>query len=113
MKTYIVIVKQELKDLAVMIRKAKADFKAAQRDRKCSYTIRMGQLMILNSLKRTYRHRHIAYCLFRGKTIEQIEKPRKDNRPDMSAVNVYLMELESAAAAAFNAATNVEAKEIS
>ena len=56
-----------------------------------------------------FRHNHIAYCLLRGKTMEQIEKPGKKprcsnercyccNKPDMSIVysilNDYKKKLE-------------------
>ena len=37
-----------------------------------------------------FRHRHIAYCLLRGRTIEQIErKVRDDNQRDENLVEKY------------------------
>lgn len=33
-----------------------------------------------------YRHYHIAYCELRGKTREQIEKPRQDNLPNENKI---------------------------
>lgn len=37
-----------------------------------------------------FRHRHVAYCLLRGRTIEQIErKVREDNQRDESLVEKY------------------------
>jgi len=37
----------------------------------------------LQPLKYEYRHRHIAYCLFRGRSMEQIERSnRQGNEPN-------------------------------
>jgi len=36
----------------------------------------------LQRMSREYRHRHIAYCELRGRTREQIERPREGNEPD-------------------------------
>lgn len=37
---------------------------------------------------REFRHKHIAYCLLRGREYEEIEQPRKDNKPDMIYVQM-------------------------
>ncbi len=58
----------------------------------------------VRSLKRTYRHRHIAYCLLRGKTLEQIEVPHEDNQAEMSTVNGYMDKFQRA----FEVATHEE-----
>jgi len=39
-----------------------------------------------------YRHLHIAYCLMRGRKMEQIEKPRKGNEPDQAQID-YLVDM--------------------
>ena len=39
-----------------------------------------------------FRHRHIAWCLFRGKTIDQIEKPSEDNNPNAKLIQKYMEE---------------------
>lgn len=37
-----------------------------------------------------FRHRHIAYCLLRGRTMEQIErKTREDNHPSERLIDKY------------------------
>ena len=39
----------------------------------------------------TYRHRHIAYCIMRGKTIEEIEpNTRPDNLPSDGLVETII-----------------------
>ena len=35
----------------------------------------------LPTLRNNFRHKHIAYCLLRGRTMEQIE-PKTNNAPD-------------------------------
>lgn len=62
--------KEELKTIAKNIRKLKEDIKAGQKAR--TY-MGMSQSMLLR-MKSEYRHKHIAYSLIRGKTMEQIEK---------------------------------------
>ena len=39
-----------------------------------------------------FRHRHIAWCLFRGRAIEQIEKPAEDNHPNTKQIEKYMEE---------------------
>lgn len=34
-----------------------------------------------------FRHKHIAFCLVRGRTMDQIEKPYHHNLPDMKYVD--------------------------
>lgn len=43
------------------------------------------------------RHRHIAYCLIRGKTMEQIEKPRPGNEASKRLIDLYTKEIQDAA----------------
>ena len=61
--------KQELKQLANHIRTLK--------DRRKDHNT--GQWETFNEGQR-YRHEHIAYCLVRGRTYEQIEQPREENK---------------------------------
>lgn len=47
----------------------------------------------LSVLKYEYRHRHIAYCLFRGRTMEQIERSnRQGNEPSDSYLEKLAVE---------------------
>jgi hypothetical protein len=41
---------------------------------------------------REFRHKHIAYCLLRGRSYEQIEQPHKYNKPDMIYVQMIMEE---------------------
>jgi hypothetical protein len=73
--------KQELKDLAVSIKTSKHAYKEAQRAGQ--YTICSSLQPDLKNLPYTYRHRHIAYCLLRGKQYEKVElKVKEGNEPN-------------------------------
>lgn len=43
---------------------------------------------------REFRHKHIAYCLLRGRKYEEIEQPRENNKPDMIYVQLVMEEYE-------------------
>jgi len=43
-----------------------------------------------------FRHRHIGYSLARGRTMEQIEKPSENHKPDAKLIEVYKAEYEKA-----------------
>lgn len=71
MKTY-------LKETAVTIRSKKSERKGAK----------FGWVQGLDDLRYRYRHCHLAYCLLRGRTMEQIERScRTDNLPDENYVD--------------------------
>jgi hypothetical protein len=72
--------KEELKQLAKSIKKAKPEFKEAQR--KLGYDSMINSLRKLYKLRYEFRHKHIVYCQLRGRTREQIEVPREYNRPN-------------------------------
>jgi len=64
--------KAALKEAAVAIRVKKSKRKSRPH----------GRVAGLDSLRFEVRHHHVAYCLLRGKTIEQIEpKHDKENNP--------------------------------
>jgi len=46
----------------------------------------------LHYLRIDIRHYHIAYCTIRGRTMDQIEKPKEGNSPDMHRVNKIISE---------------------
>ena len=52
-----------------------AEIKAAKATRK---SVPHGYVAGLDYQRDTYRHHHIAYCLLRGRTIEQIERSSND-----------------------------------
>lgn len=81
--TKIKVLKQELKTLAVEIRSLKSTRKQHSN----------GYVPGLERSQWIARHKHIAYCLLRGKTMEQIEnKNREGNKPHQLLVDQYLKE---------------------
>ena len=84
-------IKSELKDLVKRIRENKIALKAFQRENGGS----QGMIgYALKKLQREFRHKHIAYCLMRGRTIEQIERGgnKENNGPDMYYVKSIVAE---------------------
>lgn len=75
MKTSIKQYKQELKLQAKAIRAMKSKRKE----------IPNGYVSGLEPARRAYRLKHIAYCLMRGRTLEQIERYPSDIREDRAA----------------------------
>lgn len=76
-------IKEEQKDRALRIRKAKslrkdAAYEAATDDEK-QFALPDWQI---RKLGQEYRHWHIAICERRGRTRDQIESPREDNLPN-------------------------------
>lgn len=85
MKSTIKEFKQEQKQGAEEIREYRLEVKKAQRDRRFGRSDPDPWSLYTKSQK--WRHRHIAYCMLRGKTYEEIEpKVRDDNEPDMGLV---------------------------
>jgi hypothetical protein len=85
MHTSIKILKNSQKKLALEIKELKNQIKTLQKERGSGAAcIQQGEVV---SLKRTYRHRHIAYCLLRGRQYEQIESRRREgNEPDWNLI---------------------------
>lgn len=69
--------KQWLKEQASAIKETKKKHKENQRLRNDNSL--MGSLFVAS---RNYRHHHIAYSELKGRTRDQIEKPRQDNLPN-------------------------------
>jgi hypothetical protein len=99
----ILILKQNLKELAGSIRKSKVDCKQCQREHQGHDGYWEGQpgnggkwvggyYNKIDSLKYEFRHKHIAYCLIRGRTRDEIERPAEDNQPCES----YIKEIQNA-----------------
>ena len=100
--------KQWLKETAEIIRKTKRDRRTIMRERPDSYVswsswseshsdkdrqdfqnwmVEVNQVMrVLALLRSDFRHRHIAYCLVRGRTMGEIEKPARGHPCCMSKV---------------------------
>ena len=75
--------KKFLKETAAEIRITRHQYKEAQRGK----TTEWGLLGKLLKLQREYRHHHIAYCELRGRTREQIERPRDNHMPNESYID--------------------------
>lgn len=77
------LLKEELKVLAAEIRKENQEVKELQRAGKYAGNLQYGLLL----KARKFRHKHIAYCLLRGRTYEQIEQHcREGNEPDQKLI---------------------------
>lgn len=76
--------KNYLKVQAVEIRTLKAKLKEYQK-KHCGYD--NGMFYAIKKMAENYRNHHIAYCLIRGKSYEQIEKNvAANNKPNMELI---------------------------
>ena len=78
--------KNKLKELANRIRELKSHRK---QDNRGDWSIWDIEYNIWRD-KREYRHKHIAYCLLRGRMYDEIERPGADNPANMALVNKYM-----------------------
>lgn len=90
--------KQELKVLAALIKEQKVRYKNCQRATSATHNQMWSDFWKWerensNPSSRIYRHKHIAYCLLRGKKYEQIEnKVREGNEPNFSYIEQIMKE---------------------
>lgn len=77
--------KEDLKKLASRIRNGKSGRKPKFRD-----STNTQDHNDLDRLRYQFRHIHIAYCLMRGRKMEQIERPREDNQPSDAQIQRYI-----------------------
>ena len=85
------VMKEELKEKGRLIRTLKNNRKEKSEnyDRDACWKVKVE--------KRNYRHKHIAYCLVRGRSYEQIEpKTREDNKPNWDLISHYQGKLQVA-----------------
>jgi hypothetical protein len=82
-----------LKEKAVLIRKIKFSLKKKNRIKDPTLEKFTEEAWKLPSLKFSFRHQHIAYSEVRGKTREQIEKPRETNLPKEKYIQEYKTKL--------------------
>jgi len=83
---YLSEVKAKQKELAKEIRKLKSMRKLGNRGKYPLWKIESK----LYRAKYEYRHKHIAYCLIRGRSRLEIEQPKVDNLPNEN----YLQQLQ-------------------
>lgn len=74
-------IKNQQKERGFTIRKLKNERKGTKPEDELSST-----LWYLYKTRIEFRHIHIAYCEVRGRTREQIEIPREDNRPNETKI---------------------------
>lgn len=74
--------KFRLKARADNIRKYRSVYKDAQRSNQLTHS----NISDLEDNRCEFRHCHIAYCLLRGRHINEIEKPAKGNEHNESVV---------------------------
>jgi hypothetical protein len=80
-------IKEENKTLAADVRATRLAFKEAQRSG--TYKEMINLFYKTNEKSYDFRHRHIAYCLLRGRTMEQIERVSY-NIPDAYVYEAHL-----------------------
>jgi len=86
-------IKENQKKLAKELRTTKNLFKKMQKDGNTNCSEFWNVDSKKDKLKIEFRHRHIAYCLLRGRTIEEIErKTREDNKHNQRLVEQYINE---------------------
>lgn len=77
--------KEEQKQGAEELRQYRYDVKKAQREKRFGYNDPSPWDLFKKS--REWRHKHIAYCMLRGREYHEIEsKVRDGNEPDMGEV---------------------------
>lgn len=85
-------IKEELKVEARALTDIKAEIKDKQRNRKVVGSLQWK----LSCMKHEWRHKHIAYCLIKGRTLESIEgKCDHGNEPNLALVEKYKKGFES------------------
>lgn len=84
-------VKEELKEDAKNIKSLRRDCKSSQRgDNKGPYVYQDQ----VHSASYEWRHKHLAYCMLRGRTYEEIERTcREDNKPYQRLIEKYKNEI--------------------
>lgn len=79
-------VKNELKVEAKMLTDLKIEIKEKQRNGNAGNL----QWKLIN-LKYNWRHKHIAYCLIKGRKLEEIEKYcHEHNKPNLNVIQMYI-----------------------
>lgn len=78
--------KLQLKELATIIKELKSHRKLDNRGNWKLWSLQQD----IDKYKKEFRYKHIAYCLLRGKTYNEIETPARNNPPNMCVVNKYM-----------------------
>lgn len=93
--------KIELKTLAASLKEKKPAFRKMQSDRsKFTEAKAPTENEITNAMhhlwdaKYNYRHKHIVYCMIRGRSRDEIEQPSESNMPDENFIVTLLKRYE-------------------
>ncbi len=85
-------IKAQLKELAVDLRDSKKSLRQHMKEN----TYKVSEQYKVLGAKKLYRHQHLAYCLLRGRKLEEVEfKVSPDNLADMALVEKYLAEFKA------------------
>jgi len=88
-KETLAIVKEELKAKAKKLSALKIEIKETMRSGK--YAGRLQGNLIDDVCE--WRHKHIAYCMLKGRTLDEIESNcHEDNKPNLSVVQMHIAE---------------------
>ena len=82
-------VKEALKKIVPQIKQAKLDLKDAQRNNTADWKTFRNVYV----LKKEFRHKHIAYCLVKGRKYEEIEQPLEGNEPSFPLIEHYQIKM--------------------
>ncbi len=84
-------IKTELKTLASDLHSSKKDLRVHMRER----TYKVEEQWHVHKARREYRHLHMAYCLLRGRTPEEVERYVKPgNAVDSKLVDEYFQDFK-------------------
>ena len=86
----ILVLKEENKELALKIKEGRSELRTLKSKGEGGTLGFKKIYWKLEDLGYDFRHRHIAYCLLRGRGYEQIERScRDDNKPNFKLVEKY------------------------
>lgn len=80
--------KEQIKELSKEIK----DMKGQRKKPFCKFS--SGYVPGLSEAQYEVRHQHIAYCLLRGRSYSEIEKPKRVDKPNMSYVSDIMESIE-------------------
>ncbi len=85
-------IKAQLKELALDLRDSKKSLRQHMKEN----TYKVSEQYHVMGAKKLYRHQHLAYCLLRGRTLEQVEfKVSPENLADKTLLEKYLAEFKA------------------
>ena len=94
-KEKFLVIKEMLKSEAKELRVLKDEIKSAMRDGSICTAPNWNFQSKLETLRYDWRHKHIAYCLIKGRSIEEIEPYcSKDNPRNDNLIEKYRKEFE-------------------